>query len=286
MAYQDIAKLEKFSEEENNAYLWIVEAKKTITTNNWNDDRAIQVLPFFLTGTTNLCILRSVKPHYLTNLQDTIAFTCDFEFAEQETKHTQAINLAINRTFNIDAKITQLKKITTTANIYSNRTISNSNNLGDLIPITVTTKKNNRPKFRKPISATKILAKPGIPIFHTSKSTASVCTTSSIHSTTTPELLSIIINNPSNSSLLNSSLQPVQTNSRPSQPIPCASTEYLNQASYLSFMEDQGFNKSTSQTKSNILPATITENTTLAAIFSFDIDNLNTHSLFSGAAIN
>ncbi|KAG9288985.1 hypothetical protein G9A89_015534 [Geosiphon pyriformis] len=65
-------------------------------------------------------------------------------------------------------------------------------------------------------------------------------------------------------------------------------------------MEDQGFDKSTpveggdikrifqssKQTKSNIPPATITEDTTLAVIFSFDINNLNTHSLFSGAAIN
>ncbi|KAG9306986.1 hypothetical protein G9A89_000900 [Geosiphon pyriformis] len=65
-------------------------------------------------------------------------------------------------------------------------------------------------------------------------------------------------------------------------------------------MENQSFNKSTpvekgnikqifqssKQTKSNILPVTITEDTTLATIFLFDIDNLNTYSLFSGAAIN
>ncbi|KAG9297724.1 hypothetical protein G9A89_011239 [Geosiphon pyriformis] len=44
--------------------------------------------------------------------------------------------------------------------------------------------------------------------------------------------------------------------------------------------------QSSKQTKSNILPATITENTTLAAIFFFNINNLNTHSFFSGAAIN
>ncbi|KAG9288718.1 hypothetical protein G9A89_004337 [Geosiphon pyriformis] len=54
MAYQDIAKLEKFSGEEDNAYIWIMEAKKTITVNNWNDDRAIQVLSFFLTRIANL----------------------------------------------------------------------------------------------------------------------------------------------------------------------------------------------------------------------------------------
>ncbi|KAG9304615.1 hypothetical protein G9A89_020179 [Geosiphon pyriformis] len=77
-------------------------------------------------------------------------------------------------------------------------------------------------------------------------------------------------------------------------------TGYPNQASYLSLMENQSFDKSTpveggdieqisqpsKQTKSNIPPATITKDTTLAAIFPFDIDNLNTHSLFSGAAIN
>ncbi|KAG9284301.1 hypothetical protein G9A89_002111 [Geosiphon pyriformis] len=40
------------------------------------------------------------------------------------------------------------------------------------------------------------------------------------------------------------------------------------------------------QTKSNIPPVTITKDTTLATIFPFDINNLNTHSLFSGAAIN
>ncbi|KAG9299804.1 hypothetical protein G9A89_013164 [Geosiphon pyriformis] len=70
----------------------------------------------------------------------------------------------------------------------------------------------------------------------------------------------------------------VQTNSGPSQP--------MLHASYLGFIKDQGFDKSTPQTKSNISPATITEDTTLAAIFLFDINNLNTHSLFSGAAIN
>ncbi|KAG9305102.1 hypothetical protein G9A89_007742 [Geosiphon pyriformis] len=65
-------------------------------------------------------------------------------------------------------------------------------------------------------------------------------------------------------------------------------------------MENQSFDKSTpvekgnieqisqssKQTKSNISSATIIEDTTLAAIFPFDIDNLNIHSLFSGAAIN
>ncbi|KAG9307373.1 hypothetical protein G9A89_017202 [Geosiphon pyriformis] len=41
MAYRDIAKLEKFSGEEDNMYLWIAKAKKAITANNWDDNRAI-----------------------------------------------------------------------------------------------------------------------------------------------------------------------------------------------------------------------------------------------------
>ncbi|KAG9305845.1 hypothetical protein G9A89_006256 [Geosiphon pyriformis] len=54
MAYQDIAKLEKFSGKEDNAYSWITDAEKAITANGWNDDHTIQALPFFLTGTANL----------------------------------------------------------------------------------------------------------------------------------------------------------------------------------------------------------------------------------------
>ncbi|KAG9296291.1 hypothetical protein G9A89_014883 [Geosiphon pyriformis] len=97
MAYQDITKLEKFSGEEDNTYSWIADAEKTITTNGWNDDRTVQALPFFLTETANF-------------LQDAVTLTHNFESAEQEVNHTQAINLAINGTFNIDTKITQLSE--------------------------------------------------------------------------------------------------------------------------------------------------------------------------------
>ncbi|KAG9296706.1 hypothetical protein G9A89_001338 [Geosiphon pyriformis] len=43
---------------------------------------------------------------------------------------------------------------------------------------------------------------------------------------------------------------------------------------------------SQNQTPYTILSAIITENTTFATIFSFDVDNLHTTSLFSGAIIN
>ncbi|KAG9299688.1 hypothetical protein G9A89_006404 [Geosiphon pyriformis] len=342
MAYRDIAKLEKFSGEEDNAYSWIADAKKVITANSWNNDRTVQTLPFFLTGTANSwyqslaekstsftefkltflqyfsikkdyytvvqvlnqfikrlwnSILRSVRPRHPTSLQDTITLTRDFESAEQEANHTQAVNLAINRTSDINAKITQLsEKLTqkiegflagTTGTYQPPQQRKNNNN--SKYP---QQQNYHGPKSRKPILATQISAKHGTPIFYISESTAPICTTSPIHSTTAPELLSTTTNNTSNPSLLNFPLQPVQTNSGPSRPI--------SRTFYFGLIEDQGFDKSTpveggdieqisqpsKQTKSNIPPVTITKDITLAAIFPFDINNLNTHSLFSGTAIN
>ncbi|KAG9300717.1 hypothetical protein G9A89_023515 [Geosiphon pyriformis] len=109
MAYQNIAKLEKFSGKEDNAYSWIADAKKVITANAIERDyyTTVQVLNQFIKGLWS-SILRSVRPCHLTSLQDTIALACDFESVEQKANHTQAINLAINGTFDIDAKITQL----------------------------------------------------------------------------------------------------------------------------------------------------------------------------------
>ncbi|KAG9295338.1 hypothetical protein G9A89_013367 [Geosiphon pyriformis] len=54
MVYWNITKLEKFSSEENNAYSWIADAEKAITTNRWDDNCTIQALLFFLTGTADL----------------------------------------------------------------------------------------------------------------------------------------------------------------------------------------------------------------------------------------
>ncbi|KAG9296872.1 hypothetical protein G9A89_006827 [Geosiphon pyriformis] len=111
MAYQDIAKLEKFSGEEDNAYSWIADAEKAITTNAIKRDyyTAAQVLNQFIKELWS-SILRSVRPRHPTSLQDAVTLTRDFEFAEQEANYTQAVNLAINGTSDIDAKITQLSE--------------------------------------------------------------------------------------------------------------------------------------------------------------------------------
>ncbi|KAG9292803.1 hypothetical protein G9A89_006364 [Geosiphon pyriformis] len=50
-----IARLTDFSgeKEETNMHTWFREAQKAIQANNWNDQRAIQTLPFFLKGTAD-----------------------------------------------------------------------------------------------------------------------------------------------------------------------------------------------------------------------------------------
>ncbi|KAG9304636.1 hypothetical protein G9A89_020200 [Geosiphon pyriformis] len=50
-----ITRLTDFSEEEEetDVHTWLREAQKAIQANNWNDQRAIQTLPFFLKGTAN-----------------------------------------------------------------------------------------------------------------------------------------------------------------------------------------------------------------------------------------
>ncbi|KAG9291168.1 hypothetical protein G9A89_013040 [Geosiphon pyriformis] len=50
-----IARLTDFLEEEEktDVHTWLREAQKAIQANNWNDQRAIQILPFFLKGTAD-----------------------------------------------------------------------------------------------------------------------------------------------------------------------------------------------------------------------------------------
>ncbi|KAG9286529.1 hypothetical protein G9A89_014695 [Geosiphon pyriformis] len=111
ITYQDIAKLEKFSGEKDNAYSWIADAKKAITANAIERDyyTTAQVLNQFIKKLQS-SILRSIRSCHPTSLQDILTLTHNFESAEQEVNHTQAINLAINGTSDINAKITQLSE--------------------------------------------------------------------------------------------------------------------------------------------------------------------------------
>ncbi|KAG9290720.1 hypothetical protein G9A89_011683 [Geosiphon pyriformis] len=54
MVYALIAKLEKFTSKEDNAQVWLNNVEKAIAVNGWNDARAMQAIPYFLQNTANL----------------------------------------------------------------------------------------------------------------------------------------------------------------------------------------------------------------------------------------
>ncbi|KAG9304374.1 hypothetical protein G9A89_019936 [Geosiphon pyriformis] len=80
-----IARLTDFSEEEEetDVHTWFREAQKAIQANNWNDQRAIQTLPFFLKDTANSC-----DPNAVIQLQN------EFNTIKQNTGETVTQYLA------------------------------------------------------------------------------------------------------------------------------------------------------------------------------------------------
>ncbi|KAG9301546.1 hypothetical protein G9A89_008398 [Geosiphon pyriformis] len=72
-----IARLTDFSgeEEETDVHTWLREAQKAIQANNWNDQRAIQTLPFFLKGTADSC--RSAGSIITLQLVNQLGFKVD-----------------------------------------------------------------------------------------------------------------------------------------------------------------------------------------------------------------
>ncbi|KAG9302700.1 hypothetical protein G9A89_005174 [Geosiphon pyriformis] len=53
MTYTPIAKLEKFTDKEDDAQIWLNNIEKAITANKWNNARALQTIPYFLQDTVN-----------------------------------------------------------------------------------------------------------------------------------------------------------------------------------------------------------------------------------------
>ncbi|KAG9295767.1 hypothetical protein G9A89_008995 [Geosiphon pyriformis] len=173
MAYAPIAKLEKFTGKEDDAQAWINDIAKAITTNNWDDARTMQVIPYFLKDTTdswyyslaqkpqnfnafkleflryfsdnnsinhlastfttikqrdteavttylghfhkNLHQIQAIQADYFTqvhlmhpvDLPTAMTHARDFEAAELEANHAQAMNLVMNGSSNLDSKLKQ-----------------------------------------------------------------------------------------------------------------------------------------------------------------------------------
>ncbi|KAG9288421.1 hypothetical protein G9A89_015627 [Geosiphon pyriformis] len=72
MAYVSIAKLKKFISEENDAQAWLNDVAKAITANNWNDDKALQAIPYFLQDTIDLYFSNNNSINHLVNTFTTI----------------------------------------------------------------------------------------------------------------------------------------------------------------------------------------------------------------------
>ncbi|KAG9286123.1 hypothetical protein G9A89_010137 [Geosiphon pyriformis] len=106
MAYAPIAKLEKFTGEKDDAQAWINDIAKAITTNNWNDARTMQILNQFIKGLHN-SILQRVCLMHPVNLPTAITHARDFEATELEANHTQAVNLVMNGSSDLDSKLKQ-----------------------------------------------------------------------------------------------------------------------------------------------------------------------------------
>ncbi|KAG9302466.1 hypothetical protein G9A89_006430 [Geosiphon pyriformis] len=168
ITYTPIAKLEKFTSEENDAQVWLNDVEKAIAVNGWNDARAMQAIPYFLQNTTNSCNnnsinrlantftiikqreneavttylgcfyrnlhqIQAIDANYFTvaqilnqficrlyssilqrvcllhsiGLQATVTNTQDFEAAKLKANYTQAINLVMNRSSELDSKLKQ-----------------------------------------------------------------------------------------------------------------------------------------------------------------------------------
>ncbi|KAG9297593.1 hypothetical protein G9A89_007668 [Geosiphon pyriformis] len=138
-----IARLTDFleEEEETDMHTWLRETQKAIQANNWNDQRAIQILPFFLKGTANSDpnaviqlqnefntikqntgktvtqylarfnrIRRRVRPAHPNSLPEAVTLTRVLESAKKEANHSQMVNMVMekNKTETLKKRVTQL----------------------------------------------------------------------------------------------------------------------------------------------------------------------------------
>ncbi|KAG9288315.1 hypothetical protein G9A89_021346 [Geosiphon pyriformis] len=97
MATPYIVRLTDFSreEEETDMHTWLREAQKAIQTNNWNDQRAIQTLPFFLKGTADFFTeFKNALLKYFSDPNAIIQLQNKFNTIKQNTSKTVTQYLA------------------------------------------------------------------------------------------------------------------------------------------------------------------------------------------------
>ncbi|KAG9294246.1 hypothetical protein G9A89_021605 [Geosiphon pyriformis] len=90
MAYASIVKLKKFTGKENDTQVWLNDMKKAIVANGWDDTKHIH-------------------PMHSVDLQAAVTNARDFEADKLKANHTQAINLVMNGSSELDSKLKQFK---------------------------------------------------------------------------------------------------------------------------------------------------------------------------------
>ncbi|KAG9305660.1 hypothetical protein G9A89_022582 [Geosiphon pyriformis] len=353
MAYALIAKLDKFNGEEDNAQVWLNDVAKAITANNWDNARAIQVIPYFLQNTTDAwyqslaikpqnfngfkteflwyfsnnnsinkltnifttikqgntkvvttylgcfhrnlhqiqaiqadyfivpqilnqfirglhsSILQQIHPMYPVDFSTAVIYARDFETAELKTNYAQAVNLAMNRSSELDFKLKQFSdSINQKLEEYltDNHTIYQSsqwhNNQGNA---------NCFQNQSHPLLSSNQSWQPETRICHNYDSEPST------KSRPIPIHLPAydVPTNLSTTSLSNSSLSTAATSN-----LSGAATMTPEDATF----SNQGIKQQQPLTN-NILPATITENESLNAIFPFELKKPSNAPLFNGAAL-
>ncbi|KAG9286042.1 hypothetical protein G9A89_022719 [Geosiphon pyriformis] len=256
---------------------------------------APQILNQFIRG---LCssIFQQVRSMHLVDLPTTITHARDFKAAELKANHTQAVNLVMNRSSDLDSK---LKQFSNTINQKLEGYLANNHpethvchNCGKQDHIKADYSES-LPKSR-PISN-------HLPANNAATNLSTVNISTSNLSTPQPQII-YQLQQPIQTPLQNST-QMTSENPRPriTQNWKSAivwnpdtgSTQNLNSQNYLSLLvtpEDATTNNSESnppQTTltNNIPPAMVTENESLAAIFFFKLEKTINSSLFSGAAL-
>ncbi|KAG9290391.1 hypothetical protein G9A89_007122 [Geosiphon pyriformis] len=312
MAYAPIAKIKKFTGEENDAQLAFLQyfsnnnsinqlantfttikqgENETVTTylrcfyRNLCQIQAIQtdyftvpqILNQFIRG-LHSSILQCIHPIHPADLQAAITNTQDFEVAELETSHAQAINLVINGSSELDFKLKQFSdSINQKLERYlaDNHTIyqppqqhNNSENLNHFQNQSHPLSSNQLWQQETPISTNLPAndATANISTTHISTFSLSTATTNNISITTATNNLS------------------------DTHTIRIITVEFRNQ-NYLSLLVTTEnalpniWEPKQKQLLTNILPATVIEDESLAVIFPFKIEKLTETSLFSGATL-
>ncbi|KAG9297717.1 hypothetical protein G9A89_011232 [Geosiphon pyriformis] len=246
------------------------EENKAVTTylgcfhRNLHQIQAINANYFTMTQILNqfihrLCsnILQWICSMHPINLQAAVTNSRDFEVTELEANHTQAINLAMNRSSELDTKLKQFNLLTYNAAVtLSTTSISNTNLLT-----------NNTSNLSTAATTHLLVAVSDNLLAPTNSNTATEFTSkwnpkAKIDSTKLEiNLGTKYAQNPNSQNYL--SLLVTPENTQPNNP-------ETNQHQILT---------------SNILPATITENKLLNAIFPFELKEPSTMLLFSGAAL-